>query len=224
MKQTRLTKLIVVAIVLAAAIVPGAVAAQTDSDDEDGLLGDLVGKMQSVAENPTDAARAAVGYAKGLYANAAYRNPFRDAKRTPEQSATDVQTEFNEHNETYLTYINERVTASSDRNVIELKFTLESDGGDSTETRYRYLVADVNETSGDYENATIVSTEPDREVDHTVELSGLATEELPDDLVTFREEYAAENETPPGSYSRELASKYAGHVHGTFEFLPDMEG
>lgn len=210
---------VVLALVLiVSAVVPGAALGQTNDDESvaDRLLGGAI----DVLDDPGGAVDAFIAYGSGALANAKSRNPFREPKRTPTECAEDLQTEFNENSEVYLSNANSRLTASTDLDVLEIKCIHED--GDEVDTERVYLVATVNESTGEYESPKMVE-ETDRHVDETVRLSGLATEELPDDLERYREQYAEDDDLPPASFKREMIGKYGGHIEGTFEFLPEGE-
>ena len=225
--QTRTTNTVVAAVLallVVSASLAAPVTAQTtdDSDeDEDSVADTLLGVGSSILEDPGGAFDAIKAAASGAYANAAYRNPFREPTRTPDECATDIQEEFNAHNATYLSYANERISASTARDVVEIECTAETDDG--TESTSIYLVATVNQSTNGYDSARVV-TETERAVDHRVTLSGLATEEMPDDFARYTDDYAEPGETPPRSFKSEMVSKYAGHVSGTFEWLPEEDG
>lgn len=223
MNRNRLLTVFACLLIVGALAAPAPAMAQSDdeSDDDEGLADAMLGTVAGVLEDPLGAGKAFLSAADGAIDNALYRASWGDPERTPAECADALRTEVNDHNQTYEQYINDRATASSGRNVVKVTCNLETDD-DEMESDSIYLVATVNSTSGDYEGLEAVDS-TDRTVDHEVRLYGLATEEMPDDLVAFREEYAAENETPGGDYKKRMTSKYAGHVYGSFEFLPDGE-
>jgi hypothetical protein len=229
MMQTRIQNTVVAVVlvlVVVSAAVAAPVAAQTseDSDDDDAeqsVADTLLGVGSSALEDPGGALDAVRAMTAGVYANVKYHSPFREPVRDVDECAADIREEFNAHNATYLSYANERISASTARDVVEIECTAEADG--DTESRSVYLVATVNESSNRYDSATVV-TETDRTVDHRVRLSGLATEEMPDDFARYTSDYAEPDKTPTRSFKSEMVSKYMGHVSGTFEWLPEEDG
>lgn len=212
----RLLVLCLCVLLIGAAVAPTAAVAQSDEDDDDDSLVDAA---LGTAANFTDQVSGVTEFASGIVTNARYRVFGPETERTPGECAADIQSEINSHNGTYEQYINDRITASESRDVVAIRCALEDDDGEMQNEQV-YLVTDV--TNGTYENARVVD-DTSRDVDHVIRLSGIATQEMPDDLVAFREDYAAQNKTPGSAYKQRLAGKYMGSVHGTFEFLPEME-
>lgn len=217
--------LLLVGCVLLAGVAAAPASAQTNESDQ-GLAGELFGSTgQTIADramnNPLGLAS---DFASAASGKAAAANPFSDADRSPSQCAADIQSEINQNNGTYETYINDRVNASTDQDVVAIHCSRGSDEifNDSMVTKTVYLTADVN-TSGDsytYENMSVVD-DTSRTVDEDITLTGTAATDGPDDLAKTRKEYLAENETPPRSYRARMAGKYDGDVTGTFGFLPN---
>lgn len=184
--------------------------------EDDGLGDALLGAAVDVVEDPTEAAASFAAWGEGIVANVG--GSIGDPDRTAGECADDLQAEINDHNATYEQYVNDRLSASTDRDVLRIDCQVEQD--DETTTETVYVVANV--TDDGYTNARAVET-TERVVDHRIVLTGIAAEDAPDDLATFREKYAAEDETPPASFKGRLKGKYLGHVEGTFGFLPDIE-
>ncbi|MFB6121127.1 MAG: hypothetical protein ABEJ68_08445 [Halobacteriaceae archaeon] len=205
------------AVLVAAAVAPTTAVAQSSEDDDDDSLVDAV---LGTAANITDQVAAVRQFAGGIVTNARYRVFGPETERTPSQCVSDIQSEINTHNGTYEQYVNSRINASESRDVVAIRCALEDEDG-QMQNEQVYAVADV--VNGSYQNLRIVN-DTSRDVDHVIRLSGIAAQEMPDDLVSFREDYAANNKTPGAAYKKRLAGKYMGSVHGTFEFLPDMEG
>lgn len=221
---TRLT--LVVVLLVSAAAVPTPVAAQEEDESFfDGIVGaaDPEGGLNFTAMY--DSASAFFG---GASDNLAYYLSQGEPERTADECAADIQATYNEHNQSFETYINQRTEASTERDVIRIQCTQDIRDGITTNTDREsvYLVGDVvtNNSTGvtSYENTRIVG-DVDRPVDHRVILSGLATEVGADDFEAFTEEYVGPNKTPPRSYRQTMKGKYAGHIHGTFGFLPEPE-
>lgn len=129
---------------------------------------------------------------------------------TAAESATAVQEEYNDHSTAYETYVNHRVTADTDHDVVELTLTLD----DTSETVY--WVADVNSTDDTFENTSIVDN-TDRTVDQTVALDGIAAENAADELTRFHDDYVVDNTTPKrgDGYLTGLGARYAGHAQSS---------
>lgn len=201
-------------IVVVLTVVAAPVAAQSDEDT--GIGDAILGAAVDVAEDPTAAAKSFAAWGRGIAANVGGSIGAPD--RTAAECAGDLQTELTDHNATYEQYLNDRITASTSRDVVRIDCRVEDDSETTTETVY--IVANV--TNGTYTDTRAVDT-TERVVDHRIVLSGVAAEDAPDDLETFREEYASENETPPPAYKGRMKGKYMGHVEGTFGFLPAIE-
>jgi hypothetical protein len=213
--RTRPFALALVLVLLAAGVAPTTALAQSDSEDED-LSDAIFGAAVSAVEDPLGAASKFSAWGQGVAANVgAWAG---DPDRTPSECASDLTTEYNEHNATYEEYVNSRTKAEETRDVVRIDCQQDEDGETTTETVY--LVADVQD--GNYTNSRIVDS-TDRTVDERVLLTGVATEDAPDDLETFRTEYAADDETPPPAYRGRMTGKYWGNVYGSFGFLPHIE-
>lgn len=178
--------------------------------DNDGDGGILAGVLRTIGiPNPTASAR------NWMYRNV--QNPFSEPKRTADECATDIAAEVNNHSEAYTKYANERATAYASRDVVAVRCELTRDGETNEQTVY--VTADVN--GSDYENLSASTTAPEnRSVDHTLVLTGMATEEMPDDFVTFREEYVEQDKTPTRGFVISKGAKYKGYVFGSPSFLP----
>jgi hypothetical protein len=229
-----------VGVVLAVVVVTGALTgaltapalAQSDGDDEFDPLGTLLSD-ESKSDNDTDtevvsavwdrftadpvkATTTAAGSIRasvsGWWAQVRY-DP--DARATASDRATDLQAYVNEYNESFLAYINARTNASTNYDVIRVNVTL------NDETATKYLVADVNATTNDYEHLRMVN-ETNRTVDQWVTLHGIAADEAPADLEQFHEDYVATDTdlTDDPALAVELQEKYDGHVAGSFGPLP----
>lgn len=125
-------------------------------------------------------------------------------------AADDVQAEYNIHTAEYEQYLNDRVTADSNHDVVAVTFTLD----DKSDTVY--WVADVNSTDDSFENTSVVDS-TDRTVDQTMELHGLGAENAAKELSGFHDDYVTENKTPQrgSGYLTGLGAKYAGDIDTT---------
>lgn len=226
MLKQRPTRL--VSIMLAALLVASAAATPLAAADENsGPFGDV---LSTAGNNADDNATFGLSTARtvistvtaslsGLRDRVAYGAKAvvadEDAQPSASEQAREVQSFYNTNNESFEAYVNNRTDASTDSDVIELRFTLNG------ETETKYLVADVSD--GSYTNSQIVNS-TDRTVDHWVELDGLAAADAPDDLEAFHDDYVAEDEDITQAYLSKMAAKYKGFVSGSFEFLPDEDG
>jgi hypothetical protein len=185
------------------------------TDESDNSSGGLFGVVASESEFLP-------AYVSGVTERVAASAPGRE--RTAEECATDLQAEVNEHSAAYTRYINDRVLPEKKYDVIEVRCThsasMFASGG--SETIYLTATVAIQNQSIVYRNLTAVDS-TSRAVDHTIVLSGVATEQMPDDLAEYRETYVAENETPDDGYVRRIGAKYKGHVAGTPSFLADPE-
>ncbi|WP_123619168.1 hypothetical protein [Halorubrum sp. CSM-61] len=218
----RTIALLLVGVVIIAGVAAPA-AAQSDSTD-DGLVSELFGStgqsiVDQVRDDPIGFAQNVVAAASGAASSA---NPFGGADRTPAECAADIQTEINDNNAAYATYLNDRVEANASRDVVAIHCSKETRDGFSTDviTETVYLTATVNNSTDPYtyENLSVVN-ETSMTVDEEVTLTDSATTDGPDDLVEFRKEYVSKNETPPRNYLARIGGKYGNDVSGTFDFL-----
>ena len=232
-KQTRpRTRLaVVLALVVLFATVPTGVVA-AEEDDEDGFFDTIIGASDDAdGDDGLDVGAmldTASAYFAGATDNLKYRFSSGNPERTADECAADIQATYNANNASFETYLNERTSANTSRDVIRIQCTQEVRDGITTNTDREsvYLVGDVVENNSTgattYEHTRIVDS-VDRPVDHRVVLSGLATEEGADDFEAFAEDYAVPNETPEKSYAQRMKGKYGGHIHGTLGFLPEPE-
>lgn len=216
-----------VVLLLVGAAAPYAVApaqAQDDSDSDDGDSGFFDSLVGADNDDSGDGFVASVLRSVGIpnpmasARNWMYRNnPFHDAKRTPTECTDDIMSEVNNNAASYTEYVNERSTAQTAYDTLEIRCEL-TQGGETTSSTI-YVTADVNGTN--YENVSVSESPPEnRSVDERLVLTGIAAEELPDDLVEFRKEYVEEDETPTRGYVISKGAKYKGYVWGSPSFLP----
>jgi hypothetical protein len=221
MTSNLLSALLAVAVVTAGVgVVAQPVAADDDSFLDDVLSGDdAEGQSDGILGSVSAWARNASAWASGLAARSSTLAPGRE--RTAEECASDIKAEVNDHNASYEQFINNRTSARTSVDVVAVHCTYDSNFFDNGQNQTVYIVADVRNESGSlvYTNGSAVD-DTDRTVDEYIVLSGLATEELPDDVSTFREEYVEPGESPNGTYVRKMGAKYAGYVSGSPEYLP----
>ncbi|NLV14363.1 hypothetical protein [Haloarcula argentinensis] len=127
--------------------------------------------------------------------------------RTAADMAADLQTEFNSNAGTYESWANNRTTASTSLDVLELTVTQD----DESETLY--LTSDV--VDGDYTNTTMRNS-TDRTVDESCELEGNAARNAADELAEFHEDYVATDGNVTADYLSSMASRYGGNVDCSF--------
>lgn len=215
-ERTRAGGVLLVALLVVVALPAGTGLARAQADDGgDSVLGDLldvevsglgdtVDGFLGLVSGGLDRARAAVG----------------GPNRTVATCQEDLMTEVNQHNATYLQELNDKTSPSSDRDVLQVRCIEDPrrPWADSEATSF-YVVANVS--NGEYVSGRAVES-TDREVDHTVVLTGLAREQLADDLADYRERFIAGDETVDKAYQRRMTAKYAGSVYGTLGPLPSI--
>jgi len=209
LRAAALAALLVLATVGAA---PLAVADHQESDAAGVFDGVVSVDEDQSADNSSmmDSVRRAASRIAGAASGTLARLTDRGTDQTASEAADSAQSEFNANNQTIQSYINTRATASEGADV--LKLTFEIDDEEAT----RYVVADVNGTDNSYENASMVN-ETDREVDESCTLEDQAADNAGDELGTFVEEFASEDEDMSASYQGRMASQYAGEVDCSFE-------
>jgi ribosomal protein S6 len=208
LRAAALAALLVLATVGAA---PLAVA-DHDESDASSVFGDVVSVEddESADDGMLTSVRRAASRIAGAASGTLARLTDRGTDQTASEAADSAQSEFNANNQTIQSYINARATASEDADVLKLTFEIDD------ESATRYVVADVNGTDGSYENASmVVSTS--REVDESCTLEEQAADNAADELGTFVEEFASEDENLSAGYQGRMASQYAGEVDCSFE-------
>lgn len=199
MHRTHRAAALVFAILLATtAIAPTATVAQSDEDD--GLVGDLL----DGEDDGTDWSERVRGAVTGFVNRVTADTDGTDAAT----AAADFQAAFNANNATLQSYANNRSTAGTDFDVLAVTFDVD----DETETVY--LVADV--TDGDYQNATAVDA-TDRTVDEECILEDHAATQADNEVANFTEEFANTNDDPNDRYLGRLAAEYGGAVSCSFD-------
>lgn len=163
--------------------------------------------FEDVTESVGTFLDALLGAARGEFARLTDDGADRDAS----EAADDLQSEFNANSGTLEDWINSRSNASGAMNVVE--FELDVDGDESTV----FLVADV--TDGAYENASIVDS-MDRTVDDSCELEGAAARNAADELETFVDTYAEDDQDVDAGYLARLDRQYRDLVDCSFPLEP----
>lgn len=179
------------------------------------LLAAVAGAAQPVAANPfTDSVDdeddsllpsvdAIVAGAQGL-ADRVSDVVDRSEPMAADEAGQQAADELNANNATFEDYLNNRTTATTGYDVIEVTFEI----GDTTDTRY--IVSDVeNET---YTNVQMVNS-TDRTVDETITLREEAAENADKEIDFFANNYASEQRGVDDTYIAHLSSRY-GSIFG----------
>lgn len=145
------------------------------------------------------------GVAAGFYDRA--KAAFRESSETAAEAANQTQTVFNGNATAIQSYVNNRTTAKTSRDVFA--FTFEIDGESSTV----YLTGDV--VDGAYQNASIVDS-TSRTVDESCTLEGYAARNADEELAYFISNFVTENRSLTDSYQGRLGGRYGGSVDCTF--------
>ena len=187
--------LLLAALLVSAAVAPGATA-----QSDEGVLEDLVDDDDD--RDWSAIAGAVLERATWRVSQISIDGPTDEELATQDRGA--LQAAFNEHNETIERYVNDRFGGNySGWNVIAVHHVR----GDAEVTHY--LVADI--TNSTFVDARMVNS-TDRSVDTEVTLEKMASDRADGELETFVESYAEPNETVDADYVDRLAAKYAGNV------------
>jgi hypothetical protein len=219
--NSRRTITIVLAVLItlgftAAAVAPA--AASHDGGDND-TLSDLFTTSDDGTYETVKAVAGGIGarFSHGLSSI----NPFSDPPPASD-FANETSDVFNQHSTELVQHANQRDVAgwfahysdrSNDVDVVAVTFT-DANGGEST----RYLVAEYNATSGEYESVKMVS-DTQHTVDEPVKLGPRASEHAAGDLDEFLGEYQPGDDLTK-SYRRGMAAKYSGDVESPL--IPDV--
>jgi hypothetical protein len=213
--RTRLTALALVVLVTTALAGPAAMTVSADEDtSENGVVSPLF------HDEDTDWSRAVDTILAFVNGKATKYNPLADRpdKSNAAQYRDTVKKTFNENNEPLQNWTNDRVNAAEDGDVARIKFTDKSGNSE-----WLFVVADVNESTGEYENARALNLtefkKTDREVDLNYRLSPYASRNLDGELETFVDEFAEPNEDLTRDYVSGWAGEYGGEVEG--DYIPE---
>jgi len=191
-----------VAVVLAWLLVAQAsvapAAAQSDSGPIDGMF---AAAEESTVLNTLE------GLRDGFLGRASDAVAGATDDRTASDMAADLQTEFNDNSASYESWANNRTTADTSLDVLELTVTQD----DSSETLY--LTSDV--VDGDYTNTTMRNS-TDRTVDESCEIEGNAARNAADELGDFREDVVGADGNVTNDYLASMGSRYGGNVDCSF--------
>ena len=202
-------------VVSLAAPVGLASAQSDDGDSDDSILGDVLDVEVSGFGDTVDGF---LGLAAGMIDRGAASVGGPD--RSVVDCRDDLMAEFNQHNATYIGELNAKTSPSSDRDVLRVRCIEDPrrPWADSEAASF-YVVSNVS--AGTYQSARAVET-TDRSVDETIVLTGIARDQLVDDVAAHRETYIEGNGTVGKGYERRMTSKYAGSVSGTIGPLPSI--
>lgn len=196
MSYARTVKAIALALLfITAAVMP--TAAQSDSG-----LSDLVG---DAAEDRLGQLRGAVS---GLLDRAMVTFGGDDSDETAAEAANQTQEVFNGNATAIQSYVNNRASADTSRDVFA--FTFEIDGESSTV----YLTADV--VDGAYENTSVVDS-TDRSVDDSCTFEGYAARSADEELSYFVTAFVNEDKNVTGKYIGRLGGRYSSDVSCSFD-------
>ncbi|RLM32618.1 hypothetical protein [Haloarcula sp. Atlit-120R] len=195
MKRT-LALLLATLLVVQASVAP--VAAQSDEGAIDGMF--------SAAEEST-VLNTLEGIRDGVLGRISDGVAGATDDRTAGDMAADLQTEYNDNSAAYESWSNNRTTADTSLDVLEL--TISQD--DESETLY--LTSDV--VDGSYTNTTMRNS-TDRTVDESCEIEGNAARNAADELGEFREDYVADDGNVTTDYLASMGSRYGSNVDCSF--------
>lgn len=139
---------------------------------------------------------------------------------TAEEYATDLKEEFNSERGDLTPYANERLDASTDRDVFRL-CTSDQEGGSDVV----YLVSNVS--NGSWTDERMVSADTfatlNRTVDYTVAMDWYASRNADEELDTFVEKFAEDGTNASATYRAKMLAKYGGSIESDL-WGDDVEG
>ena len=181
------------------------VAATHNGGDDSGLSDALTPADDGGISGIPDTVR---GLASGVYARASYAvSSIGGDTPAAEESRDDAVATFNQYNDTFVQYLNNRTVHNGE--VVEVTFVQ----GDEEATAY--IVGTYNDSTEQYESAEAVTT-TDRTVDHEIELRGMAADRADEELERFHDEFAEPDEDITAKYASEMAAKYKGKIDEPF--------
>jgi len=189
----------------AIASVPASVAAQSDSED-DRSIGEQITLLIAGIRG-----EAASGYERLL-----------GDRSDAETNALETQSEFNDHSDEWVSYVNKHSSLSGNIQVVALEFVPEPDD-DPDDTHTMYLVADHD---GEVYTSAEIVEQTDREVDETVVLESIAAENADAEIAEAYDKFVKPGDAPADEHLAYLAGKYRfGTAHITTTILGDeLEG
>jgi hypothetical protein len=171
------------------------------------------GPLDEVLDDADDATEFGIAGFEGWVDRQIYRLktlgiPFLGDDETTDTASDEleeVQSYYNPRSAEFEAWINARSNASADYDVVGITFELDG------ETASKVLVAEVNSTTDDYQNSSIVDS-TERSIDHNVTLCGYAADSAPAELETYYNEFVEPDEDLTSSYVGRLAGQYKGGV------------
>jgi hypothetical protein len=197
------------AVALVAICVGGAAiltfAAPVAADDH----GIVYGPVDALQDNGVDVSDSPLGFAEQSVAatiasvrGGLARLSSEDDGQSVAEAADTLRTNINDNSGEYESYINARVDATEDRDVLAV--TLDGDSENTT-----YVTADV--TNGSYTNLTATGS-TDRTVDVECTLSGDLATRADDELERFHEEFVTTDEDVSGAFVSRMGTRYDGSL------------
>lgn len=209
-KNNALTALAVVTLILTASVAgPVALTASAQSDDESGVVDTLFGSDE---DEDTDTITVVTAFVGGV---ADRLNPLaeRPEKANADEYGSNVQSTFNSNSDALMDWTNTRASGTEDEDVVRLKFTDESGNTD-----YRFIVTDVNATTGNYTSVRMMNASEfqntDRDHDLTFRMTPYASRNADEELNTFIDEYAEPGEDVDRSYLARIGGEYRDEISG----------
>lgn len=189
-----LSVLLVTALVGAAA----APAAATHDGGDEGIF-------EQITPDDDGVVSSVISYGSGYLGRVSYW--VSGPENSAEESRDAMMQAFNERNESFIRYANDRGLHQGE--VVQVDCELEG------ETATAYLVATYNSTSGEYENASFVRS-TSRSVDHEVVLQKSACDNAGEEIETFHKTFVAEDRNVTRSYLSKMAGKYGDNIEQPF--------
>jgi len=202
MKKAALTGLLIVSL-LSVGFTGVAVADTSDTSEECDLLSACT--LNNINDGFT-------GFVEGSVERTTYSvtSFFDDDYRTSDDAANSFKDTFNERNSSFVDVYNDRVIGGFETtNVVELKFI-----DDEDDTTTNYLVA---EHDGEELSSAEIVNEIDESPDETIEITGLALDELDSEIETFDEEYIQEDNLVTYDYMTKFHYKYITDIDSSID-------
>lgn len=202
MKKAALTGLLIVSL-LSVGFTGVGVADTSNTSDECDFIS--VCTLNNINEGFT-------GFVEGSVERTTYSvtSFFDDDYRTSDDAANSFKDTFNERNSSFVDVYNDRVIGGFETtNVVELKFI-----DDEDDTTTNYLVA---EHDGEELSSAEIVNEIDESPDETIEITGLALDELDSEIETFDEEYIQEDNLVTYDYMTKFHYKYITDIDSSID-------
>lgn len=191
-------------VVLATATVPAAVVGQSDDDEKSFIDAAVDDEDDDLSAMLARALAERTGGAAKFIA----RLTTPDDATAADYAANATET-FNDENVTIESWANEQLEASSDRDVFRVCFHDRDDGAAT-----RYVVANVS--NGSWTDTRVVTPSTfdglNRTVDYNVSLDWYASQNADDELATFVEKFAVQEQNISSAYRARKAATYGDSV------------